>query len=88
MEFLIAAGVLFLLVMLAGWPWAAPLLAYIGIRFARTSVLSWSSPDPKAQGAYLTFVGLELGHRFFGMVTSREAYVDVPAKPKLIVEAR
>jgi hypothetical protein len=78
MDFLIVAGVLFLIVMLAGWPWVRPVLAFLGISFARVNVLSWSSPEPTAKGAYMTFVGVEIGHRFFGMVTSQEAYVAQP----------
>jgi hypothetical protein len=60
-------------------------LAVVGIRFARVNVFSWSSPSPDANGAYMTFVGLEIGHRFFGMVTSQEAYIEAQAPKSRIV---
>jgi hypothetical protein len=86
---LIVAAILFAVVVLAGWPWIFPygraLLAHMGIRFARVGVLSWAEPKPDAQGMYFTFTGVEIGPRFFGMVTSREARVEKKF-PKLIVE--
>jgi hypothetical protein len=61
-------------------------LEKIGLNITRTRVLTWSSPDPKAQGALLTFTGIEIGHRFVGIVTSQEAHVEAPKKtPKIIL---
>jgi hypothetical protein len=81
-------------VVIVGWPWVRPTLARLGLNFARTKILSWSAPNPKAQGALLTFTGVEIGHRFVGVVTSQQAQVDYPeefpqiVKPKIEVVAR
>lgn len=92
-NFLIVGGGLFAVVVLAGWPWIMPMLAKIGFLFVKGHrVLTWSAPDPKANGALLTFTGVEIGHRFVGVVTSQEAHVEQPkvvgAKSKIEVVSR
>jgi hypothetical protein len=91
-SFLITAAALIAVVVLAGWPWADPavraMLGMIGVTLARVGVLTWSEPGPLAYGTYLRFTGVEMGHRFFGMVTSQEAQIAKPETPKIEVVSR
>jgi hypothetical protein len=91
-NFLTVAAALIAVVVLAGWPWAGPavraMFSMIGITLARVGVLTWSEPGPLAYGTYFRFTGMEIGNRFFGMVTSQEARIAKPETPKIKVVSR
>lgn len=80
MNFWIIAAGLFTVLVLAGWPWwptiVRNLFTMIGIRLACVGIVAWDQPKADAKGMYLNFTGLEIGHRFIGVVTSQEAYVE------------
>lgn len=83
-------GVVMFMVLIAAWafqPTIKQILQYISSKVVKGhNVLTWSAPDPSAQGAFLTFTGVEIGNYFVGVVTSREAYVATPEKPRIITE--
>lgn len=90
-DFLLTAAGLLVAVLVAAWPWTLPtvryLLSLVRINFARSNLLVWAEPKAGAPGMYLTFTGAEIGHRFFGSVTSQEAAMVKPEPiRKIIVE--
>lgn len=48
-------------------------------------ILAFTKPRPDSPAAVFTFTGADVGHRFFGMVTSQDVIQQPPNQPARIV---
>lgn len=86
-DVLFSIALIALVFVVVGNPWLRPALQWLASKFVwKHGVLTWSAPNAKAQGALLTFFGVEIGHFFIGAITSQMAQVDFPVETPMIVK--
>jgi hypothetical protein len=58
-------------------------LSLVGVTVLKgAQVLVFAKPRPDSPANVFTFTGLDVGHRFFGIVTSQEAHLAPAEQPK------